>query len=131
MARSTKEWRGKTDDSKAPPKVRQRVLDKHLHRCHICDQPITDRNWEADHVVAIINGGENRESNLAPAHRECHRRKTRKDVAEKSKVAQVRMKASGAIQPKQSIKSRGFPQTRKREPKRQLPRVPLYQEATR
>ena len=40
-----------------------------------------------DHVRALINGGENRESNLAPILREKHREKTARDIDEKAKVA--------------------------------------------
>jgi len=127
MARSVKEWRGRSDDHKPPPTVRQRILDRNNGTCHLCSQPITDRNWDADHVVALINGGENAEANMKPAHRQCHRLKTAKDVAEKAMVAQKRMKHSGAIQPKQTIQGRNSLQTRKdRPPKPRLPPARLY-----
>lgn len=87
MSRSTKEWIGKTDDSRPPNYVRVRVFQEHGGKCHIAGRKIEEGEpWDLDHVVALINGGENRESNLAPALRDKHREKTKADVAEKSKV---------------------------------------------
>ena len=108
MPRKVKEWIGKSDDAKAPPRVRQRVLDSANGKCGICGLPIGQKRWEADHKIAIINGGENRESNLQPAHRPCHLDKTKKDVKQKAKTAKIKGKHTGAIQPKGQIQSRGF-----------------------
>uniref|UniRef100_UPI003F71FFF0 HNH endonuclease n=1 Tax=Shinella sp. TaxID=1870904 RepID=UPI003F71FFF0 len=64
MARTVAEWIGKTDDHRAPKKVRDRIIERD-NRCHLCGQPIqTAQRWDLDHVQALINGGENRESNL-------------------------------------------------------------------
>lgn len=51
--------------------------------------------WDLDHKVALINGGQHRETNLAPALRDKHREKTAEDVAIKSKVYRVRAKHLG------------------------------------
>jgi 5-methylcytosine-specific restriction endonuclease McrA len=100
-SRSTPEWVGKTPDTGVPPRVRLRIWEATGGRCHICDQKIhAGEKWEADHVTALINGGENRESNLAPAHVTCHSAKTRADVAEKSKVSRMKAKHIGAKQKK-------------------------------
>lgn len=110
MARTVSEWIGQTDDHRAPGKVRQRVFDRAGGKCHLCNQPIqTDKQkWDLDHVVALINGGENAESNLKPAHRDCHKEKTRADVAEKVKVAAIRQRHIGALVPPAKIKSAPF-----------------------
>jgi 5-methylcytosine-specific restriction endonuclease McrA len=81
-----------------------------------------------DHVKALINGGENRESNLRPSHRKCHVEKTALDLAEKAKVATVRKKHLGITASKQSIPGRGFPKRSKPDrPSRQpLPPAQLY-----
>jgi len=114
MPRSVKEWIGKTPDTPAPPRVRQRVWEKHNGTCHICGGGINGKKkWDADHVKAIINGGENRESNLAPAHQACHKGKTAKDVAEKARIARKAQKHSGATRPKGKIQSQGFAKTEK------------------
>jgi 5-methylcytosine-specific restriction protein A len=65
MTRSTEEWIGKTDDETPPPRVRLRVFDGAAGRCHLCGRKIgAGEYWQCDHVVAICNGGSNRESNL-------------------------------------------------------------------
>lgn len=92
MARTLKEWIADTDDQRAPPRVRLRVFDREGGKCHICRQPIIGKKWALDHVKALINGGENRESNLAPVHIACHAEKTRQDVAEKARIAAKRQK---------------------------------------
>jgi 5-methylcytosine-specific restriction endonuclease McrA len=128
MARTVKEWIGASDDQRAPPRIRQRIFDRDGGVCHICKLPIKPgETWQADHVVALINGGGHRETNLAPAHSHCHVGKTVLDVKEKAKVAKVRGKHTGAIRPKQSIKSAGFPSSPKspRIDKSALPPLPL------
>lgn len=102
MTRSTDEWIGKTDDSAIPPRVRLRVFEAHGGICHLSGRRIqAGEPWDCDHVVALINGGQHRESNLAPALRDKHREKTALDVREKSIVRLKRMKSLG-IAPKKS-----------------------------
>ena len=50
--------------------------------------------WDTDHKVAIISGGEN-ESNLTTLLAGHHKKKTADDVAEKAKIARIRMKHNG------------------------------------
>ena len=106
MARSVPEWKGKTDDSKAPNRVRQRCHDRAEGKCHICGLPLGQKKWQLDHQIALANGGENRESNLAPAHITCHSDKTRKDVKTKSKIARVKARHSGIQRSKQKIQGK-------------------------
>ncbi len=96
MARKIKEWIGKSDDSTPPKSVRLRVFNEHGGKCYLTGKKIMPGDaWDLDHVVALINGGENREKNLAPALRSEHRKKTAKDVAEKAKVNRLRAKHFG------------------------------------
>jgi 5-methylcytosine-specific restriction enzyme A len=46
--------------------------------------------WQTDHTIALINGGENRESNLRTILTVHHISKTAEDVAEKSIIARKR-----------------------------------------
>lgn len=104
MSRSVPEWIGKTDDTPAPPRVRLRVFEAHGGVCHLTGRKIGPGDkWDLDHVTALCNGGENRESNLAPALREEHRKKTAKDVAQKAKDRRVKAKHIGAYEAKSSI----------------------------
>ena len=109
MSRSVPEWIGKDDNQRAPGRVRDRIRDRHPN-CYICTKPFVDGDRVAlDHVVALINGGENRESNLRPVHVKCHAEKTAEDVAEKARIAGKRQAARGIkTRPVARIKSAGF-----------------------
>jgi 5-methylcytosine-specific restriction enzyme A len=103
MSRSVEEWIGKSDDSAVPPRVRLRIFERHDGRCHLTGKKIMPGDaWDLDHVVALINGGEHRELNLAPAIRAAHRTKTAADVKLKAKVARTKAKHLG-IKPKRTI----------------------------
>jgi 5-methylcytosine-specific restriction protein A len=120
VARTVKAWIGKTDDSRAPPRVRQRVFDRDKGICHFCKLIIKapPETWQADHVIAIINGGANCESNLAPIHSHCHVEKTGLDLADKKKVASVRQKHLNIAPAVAKIQSAPFaisPKTAKRQ----------------
>lgn len=93
MSRSVEEWKGKTDDTKVPDRVRIRVFDRFGGRCYLCTRRIrAGEYWECDHVIALINRGENREDNLAPACSNCCKPKTARDMDEKSILAKKRVK---------------------------------------
>ena len=98
IARAVPEWIGKTPDSAVPPRVRVRVFDRFDGRCQCgCNRKIfVGEAWDCEDEIAIINGGERRESNLRPFLREHHHAKTREDVAIKSKTYRKRAKHIGA-----------------------------------
>ncbi|WP_245329133.1 HNH endonuclease [Bradyrhizobium centrolobii] len=101
MSRSVDEWIGKTDDDAIPARVRLRVFARHGGICHLSGRRIKAGDvWDLDHVVALTNGGEHRESNLAPALRSKHREKTARDVAEKAKNDRVRKRHLGIKKPR-------------------------------
>lgn len=109
MTRSTDEWIGKTDDSAIPPRVRLRVFSRHGGICHLSGQRIRPGDaWDIDHVVALINGGQHRESNFAPALRDKHRAKTAEDVAQKAKNDRVRKRHLGVKKPRSITRWRRF-----------------------
>jgi len=116
MTRSVPEWIGKTDDTPIPPRVKLRIWERDDGRCHITGKKINPGDkYQFDHKIAIINGGENRESNIAPALDAPHTEKTKSDVAEKSKIARLRQKHLG-LWPKSvgnnRIQSREFQKAR-------------------
>ena len=85
MSRAVPEWIGSTPDAKIPDRVKLRIFDREQGRCWISGRKImAGEPYDFDHKVALINGGEHRESNLFPALRDKHREKTREDVAEKA-----------------------------------------------
>lgn len=94
--RAVPEWIGKTPDTPAPPRVRLRVFERHNGICYLSGRKIgAGDKWQLEHPLAIINGGENRESNLAPALVEPHKFKTAEDVKQKAKNDRVRKKHLG------------------------------------
>lgn len=108
MSREVPEWIGKTDDSRPPPRVRVRVFEKHGGICYLTSRVIrAGDKWELEHIIAIINGGENRESNLAPALVAPHKIKSAEDMRQKSKNYRVRAKHLGIRKPSR-LQSRGF-----------------------
>jgi 5-methylcytosine-specific restriction enzyme A len=98
MARSVPEWIATSDDSAIPVRVGLRIFERAAGRCTECTRKV-GRGFERfayDHIIALVNGGEHRESNLQVLCAGCHTDKTRADVAEKSKVARIRAKHIGA-----------------------------------
>lgn len=109
MTRRVEEWIGKTPDTPIPPRVRLRVFERHNGICYLSGRKILVGDlWDVEHVTALVNGGENRESNLAPALRDKHKEKTAKDVKEKSINRSKRMKHLGIRKKKRTIPGRKF-----------------------
>jgi 5-methylcytosine-specific restriction endonuclease McrA len=103
MSRKVTEWIGKTDDASVPPRVRLRIFNRCGGICHISHRVIrAGEAWELDHILALVNGGSHRESNLAPVLKCAHKEKTKEDVALKVKNNRKRMSFLG-------IKKRGRP----------------------
>ena len=96
MSRSVPEWIGKTDDQAIPPRVRLRIFEKCQGKCVVCGNSIRGSLLPAyDHIVSLVNGGENRENNLQLLCVPCHKAKTAQDVKEKATVARKRMRHIG------------------------------------
>lgn len=116
MTREVPEWVGKTDDTPAPPRVRLRVFERFGGICYLSHRKIMPGEaWELEHILAIINGGQNRESNMAPALVAPHKIKSAEDMAQKSKNYRVRAKHLGIAPKRAKINSPGF---RKASPQR-------------
>lgn len=95
-ARSVPEWVGATPDTPAPARVRVRVFDRCEGRCDTCGRKIAaGETWTLEHRKALINGGQNRESNLGVTCNWCLPEKNATDVAEKSRTYRKRAKHLG------------------------------------
>jgi 5-methylcytosine-specific restriction protein A len=106
--RSVLEWIGKTDDHMPPPSIRARIFDRCEGVCHISKRKLQPCDeWHLDHIKSIRNGGENRETNLAPAYGPAHREKTAKENSDGAKADRMRVKHIGADdEPKNPIPAR-------------------------
>lgn len=115
MARSVKEWRGKSDDTAIPPRVKLRIFERCGGRCVRCSRHIAGRILPAyDHIIALINGGENRESNIQLLCSDCHLPKSGDDMHIKSKSYRTRLRHVGIKTNKRLIpgsKGSGFRKT--------------------
>jgi 5-methylcytosine-specific restriction enzyme A len=104
-----KEWIGKNDDEAVPPRVKVRVFTRDGGKCINCGLLVAGSLLPAyDHRVALINGGENRESNIQLMCNKCHAVKTGVDVAEKSRMYYKRVKALGIKRKRRTIGGRKF-----------------------
>jgi 5-methylcytosine-specific restriction endonuclease McrA len=96
MPRLTEEWIGKNDNEPIPPRVKLRIFEKFDGTCCHCHRSIRGKLLPRyDHILALINGGENRESNGQLLCHECHDLKTKSDVREKSVIYNKRIKRMG------------------------------------
>lgn len=90
------EWVGKSDDAPIPPRVKVRIFAKYKGICVACTLKIGGKLLPRyDHVIALINGGENSEKNLQLLCNLCHDIKTGVDVQEKSTVYRKKAKHIG------------------------------------
>jgi len=103
--RTVPEWIGKNDDSAIPSRVMVRVFDRCGGICAVCGRRIGGTLRPIyDHIIAIANGGANRESNIQLLCHVCDAKKTKADVRIKSKLQRTRMKHLGI----KRRKARGF-----------------------
>lgn len=94
--RATVEWVGKTPDSVPPPHVVARIFLRHFRRCHLSGVEIRPgMNWHVEHIIPLWKGGENRESNMAPALVGMHKIKTAEEAGERAMERKKRQKAFG------------------------------------
>ena len=97
MTRSVPEWIGKTHDTPIPMRVKFRVFTRCKGACQgNCGRKLTPADkWDCDHIQALINGGENRESNLQVLCSWCHKKKTKQDIKVKAKTQRMAKKHVG------------------------------------
>jgi len=111
MSRSLPEWIGATDDTPVPPRVRLRVFQRAGGSCQgTCGNRrlMPGDHWECDHTIALVNGGQNRESNLSVKCEWCHPAKTASDVAEKSATYKRALRHAGVRKPRSITRWRKF-----------------------
>lgn len=109
MARKVKEWVGKTDDTMPPPSVRLRIFERDGGRCRLTGKKIlAGDKRDLDHIVPLADGGENRESNLAPVLHYAHQQKTVEENKARAKAKRTKIKQFGMTRqkPKSRFKKR-------------------------
>lgn len=77
---------------------RARIFLAHDGICWLCKLKIAaDAPYDIDHQVSRELGGSDEDDNLAPAHKECHKTKTKQDVAMIAKSNRIR-RANGPVE---------------------------------
>jgi 5-methylcytosine-specific restriction endonuclease McrA len=85
---------------------RVRIFDAGGGKCHLCGLPIAaGEPWEAEHVKPLSMGGKDDETNLRPAHVDCHAGKSKAEAGPRAKADRARAKHVGARRPKQPLPS--------------------------
>ncbi len=70
---------------------RVQIFLDHGGICWLCKQKIAaDAPYDIDHQVSRELGGSDEDDNLAPAHKDCHRTKTKADVKAIAKSNRIR-----------------------------------------
>lgn len=135
MARTVKEWIGKTADSKIPASVKDRIREQQLNRCALSGIEFDQKNKpEFDHKTPLWLGGEHKESNLHAITKAEHAKKTSVEAKVRSKVNSVRQKHFGTKKPSSKLSGRKSPKpemTKKLPPRtRDIFGRPIHQDNT-
>ena len=94
--RAVPEWIGKTPETRVPDRVKLRIVLRQDGKCALSETKFRPGDKiEYDHDVALINGGENRESNLQAVLSARHKEKTKADVKQKAKDSRIRQNHLG------------------------------------
>lgn len=113
MARTVKEWIGKTDDAMPPKLCKLRIVARQDGKCAITGSAFTEKEKpQFDHITPLWLGGKNCESNLQAIHRDPHKAKT---AAEATVRAKVNANAANRFGIKSAPKGRGFPKPAKEQ----------------
>lgn len=96
---------------------RKFIFEREGGCCYLCRLPIADgEEWDADHEFARELGGSDGIENLRPAHKPCHRQKSKADRRLIAKGNRLR-RANGPVEdrrkPKVKMRSRTFAKGRK------------------
>lgn len=115
--KNLKEWVGKTPEAMPGQTVLLRLYAKQNGICACGCGHVMNLNRDkvdCDHRIALIDGGENRESNLQLLLHRCHKAKTAEEATARSKERRHKSKAFTALrEPK--MRGQGF---RRSEPQR-------------
>lgn len=62
----------RTGSTRAHRRRRVRIFERDGYRCQHCGTPVTPATGHLDHLVAVINGGSDEDSNLRTLCRTCN-----------------------------------------------------------
>jgi 5-methylcytosine-specific restriction protein A len=115
--RRIEEWIGDHPDQRIPDRVKDRIFIRHNGKCYLTGRKLFKGEYDFDHIKRLADGGQHRETNLAPIWRPKHREKTGEENSAGAKADRIRRKANGTWpKTKAPIRSRGFSSTRLWQP---------------
>jgi hypothetical protein len=123
---------GTTKRKAMSPTRRLRLFEAHNGIYCLCLKKIdgVHEKWTIEHLRALGLGGEDADSNCAPAHEDCRRVKDKDDVERIAKAKRVKQKHIGIrTAPAKKLNGPGFPVSEKsasRSPKQSLGYRALY-----
>lgn len=79
-------------------RAKVRIFDRHCGVCHLCGVQIDflHETWEVSHVLSLWLNGVDNETNMKPAHVDCHSAHTRDEAPVRAKSDRVRARYLGA-----------------------------------
>ncbi|WP_420961129.1 HNH endonuclease [Brucella sp. IR073] len=109
-----------------PRKVKAQIIARANGKCEKCGAKLKTGEGEVDHILPCALGGEATVANGRLICRVCHAEKTANDIRTIRKADRQRDKRDGAIRPKGTLKSQGFPSSGKapRIDKSAIPSLP-------
>ena len=84
------------------------VTGRTVLTCHICEgliQPSLGEDWEAEHVIRRVLKKSDAPVDVWPAHPDCHKPKTARDISEHRKGERTSDKHFGIRRPKRSMRN--------------------------
>lgn len=83
---------------------RAKIFEARGGICHICGEKIKiGEPWDIEHIIPLAISDDDSDKNKAPAHRSCHKAKTKKDQTDIAKGKRIRAKHIGAWKPQSSL----------------------------
>lgn len=107
--RAVSEWVAAHDDQKIPDRVKLRIWQREGGRCYLSGKIIRPGDkYEFEHVIALANGGEHRESNIRLALKAPHKIKSAQDRRQQAKSDRIRKRHLGIKKSGKKIPYRKF-----------------------
>lgn len=86
---------------------RMRLFRLHKRTCHICGFPIDalTQQWDIEHVIQrfMLGAAADTDDNMKPAHRSCHKGKSKGDAGDRAKAIRRETKQAGGHRSKNPL----------------------------
>lgn len=80
------QWRSMETRKRLSLRARREIIEAQGARCALCKCALVPGAFEFDHIAALIHSGTNDADNFRALCRDCHKHKTRRDVAARDRA---------------------------------------------